>query len=76
VKKKVKFYKPSIQWPDPQQKWYKNKSEIKWVGKVHERLEGADKIAYLPFEEEYCYYHPKTIDNQESQNALYDTIER
>jgi hypothetical protein len=63
-----------VNWPDFQTRIYKNLPEIKWKNKVHERLEGHKQFAYLPMEEEWALYHPKTIERQEKQNAYYDTL--
>jgi hypothetical protein len=63
-----------VNWPDFQTRIYKNLPEIKWVNKVHERLNGYTQFAYLPMEEEWALYHPKTIQKQEKQNNLYDTL--
>jgi glycosyltransferase involved in cell wall biosynthesis len=61
-----------VNHPDTQWRICKNIPEIKWVNKVHERLIGAKTIATLP--EGFDLIHPKTIERQERQNALYDTI--
>ena len=67
--------KGRIQYPDPQLRLYKNDSErIKWVGKLHEKIEGYKTIAHLPHSEEYSLYHHKTIERQEKQNNFYSTI--
>jgi hypothetical protein len=63
-----------VNWPDYQTRIYKNVPEIKWVNKVHERLEGHKQFAYLPMEEDYSLYHPKTIERQVKQNEYYDTL--
>jgi hypothetical protein len=63
-----------VNWPDFQWRVYKNNSEIKWVNKVHERLEGFKSYTTLPMEEAYALYHPKTIERQERQNNYYDTL--
>ena len=63
-----------VNWPDYQWRVWKNKSEIKWVNKVHERLEGFKTYAPLPALPELALYHPKTIERQEKQNAYYDTL--
>ena len=63
-----------INFPDYQWRIYKNTPEIKWVGKLHEYLEGFKTYSTLPPEEEYCNYHPKTIDKQEKQNKYYETL--
>jgi len=63
-----------VNWPDFQTRIYKNLPEIKWKNKVHERLEGYKQFAYLPMEEEWAIYHPKTIERQEKQNNYYETL--
>ena len=63
-----------VNFPDYQWRVFKNKPEIKWKNKVHEVLEGYKIMSTLPSEEEYCLYHPKTIDKQEKQNNYYDTL--
>lgn len=63
-----------VNWPDLQTRIYRRTSEIEWDGKVHERIKGYNTLTILPLEEEYAIYHPKGIERQEKQNALYDTI--
>ena len=63
-----------VNYPDPQQRIYKNSKRIKWSKPVHERLLGATKDTMLPYEEEWSFYHPKTIEKQENQNELYSGI--
>jgi len=63
-----------VNWPDYQWRIWKNKPEIKWVNKVHEKLEGFKTYAPLPTEEGVALYHPKTIDKQEKQNKYYETL--
>jgi len=63
-----------VNWADWQMRIYKNKSEIKWINRVHEVLEGFRIHGMLPIEEEWALYHPKTIDRQEKQNEYYDTL--
>ena len=63
-----------INWPDYQWRIWKNKPDIKWINKVHERLEGFRTYATLPSEEEWALYHPKEIKRQERQNKYYDTL--
>ena len=63
-----------VNWPDFQWRIYRNTSEIRWVNKVHERLEGFKSYTTLPMEEDYSLYHPKTIERQERQNNYYDTL--
>jgi hypothetical protein len=63
-----------INFPDYQWRIYKNNGEIKWVNKVHERLEGYKTMSYLPTEMEWCLIHNKTIKKQERQNELYEGL--
>jgi glycosyltransferase involved in cell wall biosynthesis len=63
-----------VNFPDYQWRIWKNNNKIKWINKVHERLEGFETYSVLPQMEEYCLFHPKDIERQERQNALYETI--
>lgn len=63
-----------INWPDYQTRIYKNTPEIKWIHKVHERLDGHKQFAYLPMEEFWALGHPKTIERQVKQNDYYNSI--
>jgi hypothetical protein len=63
-----------INYPDYQWRIWKNKPEIKWINKVHERLDGFKIYVTLPSQEEFSLYHPKTIEKQEKQNKYYDEI--
>ena len=61
-----------VNYPDYQNRILKNKPEIHWVNKVHEKLVGAMTITSLP--PGFDLIHPKTIDRQEKQNNYYNTI--
>lgn len=63
-----------INFPDYQCRILKNVKRIKWKNKVHEVLTGHKTESHLPANKEFCIYHPKTIERQEKQNALYETI--
>ena len=63
-----------VNFPDYQWRLWKNKPEIKWINKVHEKLEGFKTYAPLPADEQLSLYHPKTIDRQVKQNDYYDTL--
>ena len=63
-----------INWPDYQWRIWKNKPEIKWVNKVHEKLEGFKSYAAIPSTEPLSLYHPKDIVRQEKQNDYYSTL--
>jgi nitrogen fixation protein len=70
--KKIKYYQPLINLPDLQSRIIKNKPELIWDGKVHERIQGYRTVSRLP--EQFYLQHPKTIERQEIQNKLYETI--
>jgi hypothetical protein len=63
-----------INFPDLQWRIYRNTSSIKWVNKVHEKLEGFDVYTHLPLEPEFSLLHLKTIEKQEKQNNYYNTL--
>jgi hypothetical protein len=66
-----------VNWPDPQKRVYRNDPSIQWSGHiVHGMVEGYKTYAILPFEEQWCINHYKTIDRQEKQNDRYDQIEK
>ena len=65
-----------VMFPDYQTRLYRNSEEIKWEGKVHERIIGYKTQAPLPDEEEWCLYHIKEIDRLRKQNDYYATITR
>ena len=63
-----------INWPDYQWRIWKKKDNIRWVNKVHERLDGFSTYSTLPPQTEYSLYHHKTIKKQEEQNKFYGQI--
>jgi glycosyltransferase involved in cell wall biosynthesis len=66
--------KGQVNFPDYQWRIWKNNGKIKWINKVHERLERFETYSALPQMEEYCLFHPKEIERQERQNNFYNTI--
>jgi len=63
-----------VNWPDYQWRIWRNKPDIKWVNKVHERLDGFRTYGTLPEQQELALYHPKTIERQKKQNEYYNTL--
>jgi glycosyltransferase involved in cell wall biosynthesis len=61
-----------VNYPDYQNRILKNKPEIYWVNKVHEKIIGARTITEIP--PGLDLIHPKTIERQEKQNNYYNTI--
>lgn len=64
-----------VNFPDFQWRIWKNKKGIKWVNKVHERLDGYHQYTALPTTDEFCLLHIKEIERQEKQNTLYNSIQ-
>ena len=63
-----------VNFPDYQCRILKNVKRIKWKNKVHEVLTGHKTESRLPANDEFCIHHPKTIERQEKQNELYETL--
>ena len=63
-----------VNFPDYQWRIWKHGKGIKWVNKVHEKLDGFGIFTNLPPIEECCLYHPKAIERQEKQNSYYSTL--
>lgn len=63
-----------VNWPDYQWRIYRNTPEIKWINKIHERLDGFKTFATLGDHGYYFLEHPKTIERQEKQNNYYNTL--
>ena len=65
-----------VNFPDFQQRIFKNTPEITWKGD-HPHLvapTGYKSMSQLPVNEEFCLYHPKDITRQENQNNFYNTF--
>ena len=63
-----------VNFPDYQCRILQNTPKIQWVSKVHEILQGHSNQTKLPQNDEFCLIHPKSIERQEHQNKLYNTI--
>ena len=65
-----------INYPDYQTRLCKNREDIKWYGRVHERLQSNELLLgeALPTYHGLDLIHPKTIERQEKQNNFYNTI--
>ena len=61
-----------VNYPDYQNRILRNKPEIHWVNKVHEKIIGAMITTEIP--PGLDLIHPKTIEKQENQNNYYNTI--
>lgn len=63
-----------VMFPDYQTRCYRNSPDIRWEGKVHERIVGHKTHAPLPAEEEWALYHIKDVTRQRFQNNFYSTL--
>ena len=63
-----------VNFPDYQGRIWRNRPNIRWEKPVHEQLTGYKEHSFLPQEEQFCFYHPKSIDKQEKQNNFYEGI--
>jgi len=59
-----------INWPDYQGRVYKK--ELRWSGKVHEKIDGAENPQGLKGIPHLALWHIKSTQKQDKQNALYN----
>jgi len=67
-----------IQFPDYQPRLIKKRDDLKWEGKVHEHIVGAQSLTAIPYNvknvELYSILHVKDVKKQRKQNEFYDQI--
>jgi len=63
-----------VNFPDYQQRVYKNDGVVKWQNKVHEQITGHSFFGMFPNIPEICIHHHKDIKRQEKQNEYYNTL--
>jgi len=63
-----------VNFPDYQQRVYKNDGVVKWQNKVHEKITGHSFFGMFPNIPEICIHHHKDIARQERQNNYYLTL--
>jgi hypothetical protein len=61
-----------INWPDYQGRVYKK--GLQWEGVVHEKIAVKTKPTVLNASPHLALWHIKSVEKQEEQNALYDTL--
>lgn len=66
--------KKIINFPDYQGRFYKNTHNVRWGGKVHERIQGSYLTEHLPAVPEMSMIHIKGIDRQRKQNEMYEKL--
>tara|TARA_R100000005_G_C4996397_1_gene203237 strand:- start:1162 stop:1785 length:624 start_codon:yes stop_codon:yes gene_type:complete len=68
--------KGRVNWPDVQDRLFRNKKGIHFNPIPHGRLIGHDTFSMLPEEELYAIYHEKSMEKQKSDNEWHDNKER
>lgn len=63
-----------INFPDFQGRFYRR--GLKWVGKVHEKIQCDGPIGNLPPNPAFCLWHIKSVQKQNRQNEFYNGIEK
>ena len=63
-----------VNYPDYQARVFRKNDTIRWRRPLHEVITGCKTYAHLPPQEELSLYHPKTIQKQEKQNKLYESM--
>jgi hypothetical protein len=66
--------KGRVNYPDVQGRLYKNKTDLKWEGKLHERIKGFTTYTILDNQESVHIVHNKSIVRQRKQNDYYNTL--
>lgn len=64
----------TINFPDYQSRIFKRSSNIKWYGKIHERILGHKTETFLPATEDFSIEHVKSFERQVAQNTLYSEL--
>ena len=57
-----------VNWPDYQGRIYKRDKNIKWEGKVHERITGIKNLSQIPPRDDLALHHPKINQSQHPCN--------
>lgn len=63
-----------INWPDYQTRMYKNSPDIKWVGRIHEKIHGAEKCITLHDMPNMALWHIKKSSKIDYQKKFYDSL--
>jgi hypothetical protein len=70
---KIKYKAVLVNAPDFQGRIFKKDyPRIHWDRKLHEKIVGHDKYAFLPAEEDLALYHDKTMAKQLETNLRYN----
>jgi glycosyltransferase involved in cell wall biosynthesis len=69
------YHRPVVNFPDYQFRIFKRDSNrIRFLRRLHEKIEGYSSYVALPADEEYALYHDKTIETQIKTNLRYNQM--
>lgn len=63
-----------INWPDMQGRLYRNIPGIKWVNKLHEKIEGAEKVVGIQPNPMTSIWHIKSVQRMKAQDDYYQKL--
>jgi glycosyltransferase involved in cell wall biosynthesis len=63
-----------INFPDYQSRLYRNKTNIRYQRRLHEKVEGYKSYTFIPPQKDYAIIHEKTIEKQRQTNVNYNKL--
>lgn len=70
-----KYNRPIVNWPDYQFRIFKKDyPRIRYLRRLHEKIEGYKSYTLIPIDENFSIYHDKTIEKQIETNIKYNKI--
>ena len=72
----ITYKTPIANYPDYQDRIYKNIPTVKWEGLLHSKIKGYKTFSSLPMQEAFSILHHKHLKRQIDQNNLYTKIEQ
>lgn len=68
------LYDGMINFPDYQSRLYRNKPNIRYERRLHEKVEGYKSYTFIPPQKDYAIIHEKTIEKQRQTNINYNKL--
>lgn len=65
-----------VHWPEHQLRIYRNLNYVRWMGDIHESIQGVRQTYMIHPDESFAIIHEKTIVKQEESDKYYQTFER
>lgn len=69
-----RFHDGMINFPDYQSRLYKNQSHIRYLRRLHEKVEGFKSFSFIPPQKDFALVHKKTIEKQRQTNLNYNKL--